>query len=145
MKTDVSPLFSLMDSFEFTAPAINSFVLLGEGPMNEYHIAVFCRNVVKSMLSIDYNHPIRPTRTVTMYNIINGRGSVYGILFVVPNNSFNIDTGVLRVSHKARKQFSPYPYSDDKKNINIFTDQNGNMLVNLGNREYNNYVVFDEV
>jgi hypothetical protein len=145
MKTDSSPLFSLMDSFEFTAPSINSFVLLGEGPMNEYHIAVFCRNVVQSVLHIDYKNPIRPTRTVTMYNIVNGRGSVYGVLFVVPNNTFNIDTGVLRVSQRPRKQFHPYPYSDDKKNIYIFTDQNDNMVVNLGNREYNNYVVFDEV
>lgn len=144
MKTDVSPLFSLMDSFEFTAGSVNSFVSLGEGPLEEYHVAVFCRNVVQSTLSIDYSNPIKPTRTVTVYNIINARGSVYGVLFVLQKDNFHIHGNVMRVGIRTRKAFAPYPYIDDKKNIHIFTDANDNMIVNLGNTTYNDYVVLDE-
>ena len=145
MKNKTSPLYSLADPFEYKPHKLNAFESLGDAALGEYHIAVFFRNIVSTQLIVDHANPVRPTKFCTLYNIQNSRGTLYGILFVVPAEGFRINGGVLTVKgNKDGGAFAAYPFSDDKRNLSIYVDNNDNLLANLGNVEYSKLVVFDE-
>lgn len=146
MKNKSSPLYSLADSFEYRPSKLNSFETLGCAPLGDYHIAVFFRNIVSSALTVDHTTPIRATKYCTIYNIQNNRGSVYGILFTVPQDKFRINNGILIVGgSESCGAFAVYPFADAKRNLTIYIDDKDNLLANLGTVDYNPLVVFDAV
>lgn len=145
MKNKTSPLYSLADPFEYRPEKLNAFEKLGSAPLGEYHIAVFFRNIVSTVLAVDYDKPVKPTKYCTVYNIQNSRSTLYGLLFIVPEDSFRIRNGVLVVNSGVEGgDFAAYPFSDDKRNITLYVDNKDNLLVNLGNSDYSKLVVIDE-
>lgn len=145
-KNKTSPLFSLADSFEYRPSCLNAFEELGAAAMGDYHIAVFFRNVVSSVLNVAHTNPVRPTKFCTIYNIQNSRGSLYGILFVVKDDCFQIKNSVLTVGPSGNESgsFAVYPFSDDKRSLAVFVDNKDNMVVNLSNAAFSDLVVYDE-
>ena len=81
-------LFSLKDSFEYTPEKLNTFINLGAAPLGLHHITVFFRQVVSSKLSVDCTNVVKLTKYCTLYNVVNARGTVYGMLFVCASNKF---------------------------------------------------------
>lgn len=145
MKNDVSPLFSLADPFEYKPEKVNSFERLGFGPLGEYHVATFFRNVVASVLHIDYKNPIRTTNNCTIYNIVNAKNTVYGILFVLNEGKFEIRGPRMVVEGKKKPvgDFSLYPLSHDKFSLSTYRDSSGTLLINIGVVD-SEFVVLDE-
>jgi hypothetical protein len=145
MKNKASILFSLVDPFEYKPEKLNAFEELGTAPMGEYHVAAFFRNVVASILNIDYKNPIRSTKNSTVYNITNTNGSVYGLLFVLNKDKFRIDGNhmVIEGDGKIVGDFSLYPFTSDKLSLSMYRDSSDALLVNIGvtNSEF---VVLDE-
>lgn len=147
MKTRTSPLFSLGDSFEYQPTKINVFEELGEAPLGQYHIVVFFRNVVASRLMVDYKNPATPTNASTVYNIVNARGSIYGVLFVVGKDKFSLRGNKLLVRGR-RKQvgdFALYPYNSERLSVMLYRDSSDTLLVNIGSVESKFVVADDEV
>ena len=145
MKNKASPLFSLVDPFEYKPDKLNAFEELGIAHMGEYHVAAFFRNVVASILNIDYKNPIRSTKNSTVYNITNAKGSVYGLLFVLNKDKFRINGNhmVIEGDGEIVGDFSLYPFTSDRLSLSMYRDSSDALLVNIGvtNSEF---VVLDE-
>tara|TARA_B100000700_G_scaffold88627_1_gene99961 strand:- start:77118 stop:77561 length:444 start_codon:yes stop_codon:yes gene_type:complete len=144
-KGKISFLHSLVDPFEYSPNALNSFEELGAGPQGEYHVAVFFRNVVASVLQIDYKNPIRSTKHSTLYNITNTGGTVYGLLFVVNQDKFRIGSNhmVIDGDKATVGDFSPFPFSGDKYSVSMYRDSADTLLVNVGESD-SKLVVLDD-
>lgn len=145
MKNKTSILYSLADPFEYKPNKLNTFEELGAAAMGDYHIAVFFRNIVSSVLTIDHANPVKPTKFCTIYSIQNARGSLYGILFVVRAESWRINNSAFTVSSGLPgNAFAAYPFTDDKKNLSIYVDDRDNMLAIINSATFSDLVVLDE-
>lgn len=128
----ISPLLSLADGFEHTTSRVMEFEELGDAPMGAYHVVVFFRNVVKAALTIDYENEVRPTRFCSVYNIVNARGSIYGILFSADKTRLQIkDNRLIVRGGDLAGDFVAYPYSNEKLSLAMYKDSSDTLLVNL--------------
>lgn len=145
MKNKASILFSLVDPFEYRPEKLNTFEELGDAPLGEYHVATFFRNVVASILHVEYKTPVRSTRHCTVYNITNTNGTVYGLLFVVNKDKFRISGNHMLVEGNGETagDFSLYPFTSEKLNLFMYRDSSDALLVNIGVSS-SPFVVLDE-
>lgn len=145
MKNDASPLFSLGDSFEYRPSKLNAFEELGDAPQGEYHIATFFRNVLSSVLCIDYKNPIYPNKHCALYSILGASDAVYGMLFVVNKDKFRLRDSCLIVSgvRESVGDFTLFPFTSEKPNLYLYRDSSDTLLVNIGDLT-SEFVVLDE-
>jgi hypothetical protein len=139
-------LFSLKDTFEYTPEAINKFIELGEAPLGLFHIAVFFRQVVSSKLTIDCVNAVKLTKLCTLYNIVNARGTVYGMLFACARNGFRIEGNSMIVNTvpTGTGDYSVIPLMNEKSSVLLYRDSTYNLLVNISNDASGRFTVLDD-
>lgn len=141
-----SHIFSLADPFEYQPARLNVFIELGKAAQDEYHIAIFNKNVVSSSLHIDYENAVEINPFCTLYSIINSRGSIYGTLFSV--NKSHIELTPYRMivhSHeKAVRDFTLYPYANEKANLLFYKDSVGTVLCLTAAPEPSPFLILDD-
>lgn len=135
-----SPIFSLADPVETTGDKYE-LVELGES-IDGYHVRILFKSVQSSILYIDYKNPVEFSRYLTMYNITNKRGSIYGVLFVVYRDKMEIVNNrmIVRCEENDLHDFEPFPVSPDP-NMLLFKSGSGCSIILLGDREQSDYVV----
>lgn len=145
MKNDYSFLHSLVDPFEYTPEKIYAFEEIGYAPMGEYHILTFFRNVAMATLHIDYKNCVTPVKNCTVYNITNNGGTLFGLLFAVNKDSFEIrgERMVVYGNEEIVGDFSAYPFTNERLNINLYRDSSDALLVNIGASD-SPFLVIDE-
>lgn len=142
MQNEVSPVFSLADSVEITVKNVNEFDRLGEAH-DGYHVAVFFKPLVKSVIQIDHKHPVALNRYCTMYNFVNNRGTLYGHLFVVDPSRMEI-TGnrmIVRCNVKEKSDFEMQTFSSEKTKLLFFKSSSGNLITLIAGAESTEYLV----
>jgi len=142
MTNDVSTIFSLADKVELTSENVNSFERLGKAH-DGYHIAVFFRPVVGLLLSIDHKNPTVLNRFCTMYNFVNGRGTVYGHLFVVDESKLAIQENrmIVRCNKQELYDFEQLTLSSEKTKLLFFKSNSGCLLVMFAGNETSEYLI----
>lgn len=146
MKNDVvSCIHSLASPFEYDPTSIGDFECLGHGPQGDYHVAVFFRNIVQSVLQVNVSNPLLTTKRAAVYELVGAKGSVYGILLVMDKDAFEINNTHLVVDGDSPSvgDFSMFPISADRYSIQLYMDSVDTLLVNRGSLN-SNLVVVDE-
>lgn len=141
-----SLIFSLADAItpsEIGVNRINHFFDLGTGAQGEHHIMILYREAFYSRLSIGHKSQIRINKFCVAYPINNPRDVPYGHLFCVDRSrtDIEIDRLVIR-SLKNKNDYSVYPFED--KNLNVYKDSAGNVLIKTSEAPSCPYLVVDE-
>lgn len=147
MKSKItSDIFSLRNSFEYCPSEYNCFLNLGSSSMGTHHIAIFCRNVVNSVLYIDYENVVQLNPFCSAYNIVNKRNSIYGTLFCVDISKVVFESRKLIVSgiEQPVGDFNLYPYANDRSNLLFFKDSSNAILVIVSVPDNNPFIVLDD-
>ncbi len=142
MQNKVSPVFSLADPVTITVKAVNEFDCLGEA-FDGYHVAVFFRQLVNSVVSIDHKHPVALNRYCTMYNFINNRGTLYGHLFVVDKSKLDIKENrmIVRCNVREKSDFELQTFSSEKTKLLFFKSSSGTLIAIIAGAEQSECVV----
>lgn len=142
MTNDVSLIFSLADEIEITSKSVNAFERMGSSH-DGYHVAVFFRPVVKSLLRIDHEKPVVLNRFCTMYNFVNKRGTVYGHLFVVDESKLELIDNRMTVRCNVREKydFETLTISSEKTKLLFFKSSSGCLLVLSAGNENSEYLI----
>jgi len=144
-KEDISCIHSLASPFEYNPKSLGRFECLGHGSQGDYHIAVFFRNIVDSILSVNTKVPILTTKRSAIYELTGAKGSVYGILMVIDKDAYSLKETHLTVQGDAPStgDFSMLPVSVDRYSIQIYIDSVDTLLINKGTLN-SKLVVVDE-
>lgn len=142
MTNDVSLIFSLADEIEITSKSVNTFTRMGTSH-DGYHVAVFFRPVVNSLLTIDHGKPMVLNRFCTMYNFVNKRGTVYGHLFVVDESKLEITDNrmIVRCNMREKFDFETLTISSEKTKLLFFKSSSGCLLVLSAGNENSEYLI----
>lgn len=142
MTNDVSLIFSLADEVEVTSKSVYSFERLGHAH-DGYHVAVYFRPVVQAFLKIDHTKPIVLNRFCTMYNFVNGRGTVYGYLFVLDESKLEITDNrmIVRCNVREAFNFEALTISSEKTKLLFYKSTSGTLLVLSAGNEKSDYIV----
>lgn len=146
MKNDeVSCIHSLASPFEYNPLTVGDFERLGYGPQGDYHVAVFFRNIVHSILRVNVTSPLLTTKRAAVYELVGAKGSVYGILLVMDKDAFTIQHTHMVVEGDSPSvgDFSMFPISTDRYSVQLYMDSVDTLLVNRGTLK-SNLVVVDE-
>ncbi|AFH14625.1 hypothetical protein LU11_gp094 [Pseudomonas phage Lu11] len=136
-RPDVSPIFSLADTFTHTVRQVDVFEEFGSAH-DGYHIGLFFRPLVNTPMHIDYENPYELNRFCKMYNFVNARGSIYGHLFVVADASkADLSEHKLIVSCNKRESFDfeQMPVTSYKQKLLIFKTGTGSVLAISGHAD----------
>lgn len=146
MSNKTSLIFSLADSFEYQPSDLNVFIELGHAALGTYHIAIFNKNVVSSILNIEYDNVVELNKFCSAYNIINKRGSVYGTLFSVDIRKVILNPKHLIIHNVETPvhDYNVYPYANEKSNLLFYKDSVDTVLVITSVPEENPFIVLDE-
>lgn len=146
MSNKTSNIFSLADPFEYKKCDLNTFIELGNAPLGVYHIAIFNKNVVNSILHIDYKNAVALNKFCSVYNLVNKRGSIYGTLFAVNYAKTIISSKKLIVNSVESPiyDFNIYPYANERSNLLFFRDGAETILVISSVPEENPFIVLDD-
>lgn len=139
---DVSPIFSLADTFVHTVNKVDTFEDLGSAH-DGHHVGLFFRKLVETQVSIDYQSPYSLNRFCKMYNFVNSRGSIYGHLFVVSNPSKMILTQhrmVLLCGKNDVRGFAQLPITSHKQKL-LFCKTAAGSVVVLSGHSASKYLV----
>lgn len=82
-----SPIYSLLDPVRLTALEVLQFEDLGAAHDGQ-HVALYFRRIVDTQVTIDVKNPFELNRFCRLYNLVNSRGSIYGLLFHVLRPEF---------------------------------------------------------
>lgn len=127
---NVSPIFSLADTLRYTARAVDTFEDLGNAHDGQ-HIGLFFHKKVDTPMIIEYQTPIELNRFCKMYNFVNGRGSIYGHLFVVSDPS-KVELSEHRLIIKCNKKelwdHAQLPLTSSRQTLRIFKTSTGSVL-----------------
>lgn len=133
--SNISPIFSLADTFTHTVRKIDVFENLGAAH-DGHHIGLFFRQLVATPMQIDYQNPFVLNRFCKMYNFVNTRGSIYGHLFVVSDMS-KVDLAAHRLIVRCNKRevhdHVQLPITSYKQKLLIFKTSTGSVLAISGN------------
>lgn len=142
MTNEVSLIFSLADDVEVTSKSVNSFERLGRAH-DGYHVAVFFRPVVQSLLKIAHTKPMVLNRFCTVYNFVNDLGTVYGYLFVVDESKLEITDNrmVVRCNVRETFNFEPLTISSEKTKLLFYKSGSGCLLILSAGAEKSEYIV----
>lgn len=142
MTNDVSLIFSLADEVEVTSKSVNSFERLGHAH-DGYHVAVYFRPVVQTLLKIDHSKPNVLNRFCTMYNFVNRRGTVYGYLFVLDESKLEITDNrmIVRCNVREAFNFEALTISSEKTKLLFYKSTSGTLLVVSSGNEKSDYIV----
>lgn len=142
---EVSCIHSLASPFEYNPKTLGRFECLGYGPQGDYHIAVFFRNIVDSILHVNIKNPILTTNRSAVYELVGAKGSVYGVLLVVDKDAFQLYQTHLVVKGDAPStgDFTMLPISSDRYSVQLYVDSVDTLLINKGTLN-SNLVVVDE-
>lgn len=141
-----SHIFSLGQPFEYKPCELNTFIELGEASLGIYHIAIFCRNVVSSVLHVDVGSIVELNPFCSAYSITNKRGSVYGTLFCVDISKVVLEPQKLIVNgiEPQSNDFNIYPYANERSNLLFYKDSADTVLVITSAPENNPFIVLDD-
>lgn len=134
-RSDVSPIFSLADTFTHTVRKVDTFEDLGAAH-DGHHIGLFFRKLVNTPMQIDYQNPTILNRFCKMYNFINGRASIYGHLFVVTDTSkvkLADHRLIVNCNKKELYDYVQQPLTSDKQKLLILKTSTGAILAISGN------------
>lgn len=139
---EFSPIFSLADQVEITCREVNAFERMGHSH-DGYHVAVFFKPVVQTLLSVDHKNPTVLNRYCTAYNFVNGRGTIYGHLFVVDESKLELQDNrmVIRCNVKEKYDFEALTLSNEKTKLIFFKSSSGCLLVVSAENESSPYLV----
>lgn len=141
-----SLIFSLADTIvpdEIGVNAIHRFVDLGASAQGDHHIMILYREAYYSRLSIGHKTPIRIGKFCVAYPVLNQREVPYGHLFCVDRSRTEIEPDRLVVrSLRMKSDFTVYPFED--KNLNVYKDSAGNILIKTNEPPVCQYLVVDE-
>lgn len=134
-RSDVSPIFSLADTFVHTVRKVDAFEDLGAAH-DGHHVGLFFRKLVETQMQIDYQNPFILNRFCKMYNFINSRGSIYGHLFVVTDTT-KVDLAehrlIVTCNKKELYDYVQLPLTSYKQKLLIFKTSTGSVLAISGN------------
>lgn len=77
----ISPILSLADTFTATFKR-GVFTHIGRGADGQ-HVVITNRDLIETNVHVDYENVNHLNRYASMYNLVNTRGTVYGLLFSV--------------------------------------------------------------
>lgn len=144
--THHSLIFSLADTVvptEIGVDKTHTFIDLGASAQGDHHIMILYREAYYSRLNIGHKTPIRIGKFCVAYPVINQRDVPYGHLFCVDRSRTEIEDDRLVIrSIRAKNDFTVYPFED--KNLNIYKDSAGNILVKTNSPPVCPYLVVDE-
>jgi len=142
MTNDVSLIFSLADEIEITSKSVNAFERMGSSH-DGYHVAVFFRPVVQTLLRIDHKNPVVLNRFCTLYNFVNSRGTVYGHLFVVDESKLELidNRMIVRCNQREKYDFEALTISSEKTKLLFFKSSSGSLLVLSAGNEKSDYLI----
>lgn len=136
-RSNVSPIFSLADTFVHTVQQVDTFEDFGTAH-DGHHIGLFFRKLVDQPMLIDYENPYMLNRFCKMYNFINQRRSIYGHLFVISDVS-KVDLAphkmIVACNKKELFDYAQYPITSYKQKLLIFKSSTGSVLAISGNAE----------
>jgi hypothetical protein len=131
---NVSPIFSLADTISHTTKNTETFEDFGSAH-DGHHIGLFFRKLADTPMSIDYQNPFVLNRFCKMYNFVNGRGSVYGHLFVVSDPSKVSLTDhrlIITCNKKEMLDYAKVPLTSDRLKLLILKTSTGSILAISG-------------
>lgn len=134
-RSNVSPIFSLADTFVHTVNDVDTFEDLGAAH-DGHHIGLFFRKLVDTQMQIDYKNPYTLNRFCKMYNFVNARGSIYGHLFVVTDTakvSMTEHRLIIMCNKKERLDYVQMPITSYKQKLLILKTSTGAVLAISGN------------
>lgn len=146
MKNDVSCIHSLASPFEYNPSKVGGFECLGYGSQGEYHVAVFFRNIVSSVMQANVTTPLLITKTAAVYELHGAKGgTIYGLLFSVDRDKLQLRNTHLTVRSDREPigDFSLFPISSDRYAVQIYVDSADTLLINQGTI-HSSLVVVDE-
>lgn len=133
-RSDVSPIFSLADTFVHTVSTVDAFEDLGSAH-DGHHIGLFFRKLIDTQMLIDYQNPFVLNRFCKLYNFVNARGSIYGHLFVVTDTTkVDLDAHrlILTCNKKELYDYAQVPLNSYKQKLRIFKTSTGSVLALSG-------------
>lgn len=145
-RSDISPIFSLADTFKHTVRQIDTFEDFGSAH-DGHHIGLFFRKLVDTTMLIDYENPYVLNRFCKMYNFVNQRRSIYGHLFVISDVS-KVELAphkmVISCNKKELHDYTQYPITSYKQKLLIFKSSTGSVLAISGHAD-SSYLVTEAI